>query len=80
MAERVFEDILTIVSDEAINKNLQIAEKKAFLYSFLLLKDFGKPVVKKKYDENDYDWICQNDTPKDFCALVRFTIMTKFCK
>lgn len=47
MAERVFEDILTIVSDEAINKNLQIAEKKAFLYSFLLLKDFGKPVVKK---------------------------------
>ena len=47
MAERVFEDILTIVSDEAINKNLQIAEKKSFLYSFLLLKDFGKPVVKK---------------------------------
>lgn len=39
-AERVFDEMLTVLSDEGQTKAQLKLEREAFLYSFLLLKDY----------------------------------------
>ena len=33
-----------------------------------------------KDDEDDFDWICRNNAPKDFLTLIRNTILYKLTK